>query len=47
MDQIPDWVKIAGLIIGVPLYLFLIARWVTLGIARSVYEIKREFKEED
>jgi len=46
MDQIPDWIKMAGLIIGVPLYLFLIARWISLAVFRSFFEIKREFKED-
>jgi hypothetical protein len=46
MEQIPEWVKTAGLIIGVPLYLFLIARWVSMAIFRSYFETKQEFKED-
>jgi hypothetical protein len=47
MDQIPEWIKIPALIIGIPAYLFLIARWVTQAIVRSYFEVKTEFDKED
>ena len=44
MESLPDWLKIAGLIIGVPIYGYIIIRITTSAIVRSYYEIKLEFQ---
>jgi hypothetical protein len=44
VDNIPDWIKIAGLIVGLPIYLYALVRWITSGAARSYFEVKQEFQ---
>ena len=44
MDNLPDWLKTAGVLIGVPVYGYIIIRIVTSAIVRSYYEIKYEFQ---
>ena len=44
MDNLPDWLKIASLLIGIPVYGYILIRIATSGIVRSYYEIKLEFQ---
>ena len=44
MDNIPEWVKFAGIVFGGPLYFYFIVRWFSSAITRSIYEVKREFQ---
>ena len=44
MGNLPDWLKTAGLLIGVPVYLYILLRWMTSAIVRSYFEIKQEFQ---
>jgi hypothetical protein len=44
MDNLPDWVKTAGLLLGLPLYGYILIRITVSGIVRSYYEIKYEFQ---
>ena len=39
----PDWLMMSMALIGIPVYLYLIARILSSAIARSVYEVKWEF----
>ena len=44
MYNLPDWLKIAGVVIGIPVYLYILLRWMTSAIVRSYFEIKQEFQ---
>jgi hypothetical protein len=39
-----EWVKIAALLIGLPVYLYVIVRILSSAVARSIYEVKQEFE---
>jgi hypothetical protein len=47
MDNLPDWLKIAGLLIGIPVYGYILIRITVSGIVRSYYEIKLEFQRKE
>jgi hypothetical protein len=38
-----DYFLAIVVIVGVPVYLYVLARIMASGIARSIYEVKREF----
>jgi hypothetical protein len=40
--EINETVKFAGLIIGGPVYLYFVVRWMTSAIVRSYFETKFE-----
>jgi hypothetical protein len=44
MDQIPDLLKAVGVLFGLPVYLYFIARWLTIAILTSYYETKRNYE---
>ena len=43
MEQLPDMAKMLGVIIGLPVYLYLLVRILTSAIVRSYYETKQTF----
>lgn len=43
--ELNDTMKVAAWLIGGPVYLYFIVRWMTSAIVRSYFEIKIEFYE--
>lgn len=44
LPTFPDWLTLAMYLIGGPVYIYAILRWWSSGIARSIFEVFKEFQ---